>query len=113
MSITIDGEIMEIIDAHTHMGTRPEKESLQAEAKDAKTGRAFLNSFGAEQVLKTMDEAGVDGAVGFPMGGFSSEYDYSDQNHEIAAAMHKTPRQDHRLLPNQSQRWNQNRRKLN
>lgn len=89
MSITIDGEVIEIIDAHTHMGTRPEKESFQAEAKDAKTGRAFLNSFGAEQVLKTMDEAGVDGAVGFPMGGFSSEYDYSDQNNEIAAAMHK------------------------
>ena len=34
-----------------------------------------------------MDDAGVDTVIGFPMGGFSSEYDYSDQNDLIADVM--------------------------
>ena len=91
MSITIDGESIEIIDAHTHMGGRPRRERFEISAKDSTTGRAFFNSFSGDQVVKSMDDAGVDTVIGFPMGGFSSEYDYSDQNDLIADAMQKHP----------------------
>jgi len=88
---TIDGEVIEVIDAHTHMGGRPRRQRFEAEMKDAKAGRAFFNSFDAKQVLDAMTEGNVDTVIGFPMGGFSTEYDYSDQNDMIANAMKEHP----------------------
>ena len=44
-----------------------------------------------DELVQKMDEAGVDAAVAFPMGGFSSDYDYSDQNDIIVDEMHKYP----------------------
>jgi predicted TIM-barrel fold metal-dependent hydrolase len=92
MSITtLDGEVIEVIDSHTHMGGRPRRQRFEEEMKDAKAGRAFFNSFDAKQVLAAMAEGNVDTAIGFPMGGFSTEYDYSDQNDMIADAMKQHP----------------------
>ena len=92
MSITIDGESIEIIDAHTHMGGRPRRERFEISARDSTTGRAFFNSFSGEQVVNAMDEAGVDTVIGFPMGGFSSEYDYQrSERSDRQTSMQKHP----------------------
>lgn len=72
MSIMIDGEIIEVIDAHTHMGGRRRRQRFEAEMKDKTAGRAFFNSFDAKQVLDAMAEGNVDTVIGFPMGGFST-----------------------------------------
>ena len=90
MAIKIDGELIEIVDAHIHMGGRPRREKFDTEQKSA-AGRAYYYSYSGEQVVKAMDEGSVDTVVGFPMGGFSSEYDYSDQNDMIAASMKEFP----------------------
>lgn len=90
MAIKIDGESIEIVDAHIHMGGRPRRERFDAE-KDSVAGRAYYYSYSGEQVVKAMNQSGVDTVVGFPMGGFSSEYDYRDQNDMIAASMKEYP----------------------
>lgn len=90
MAIEMDGESIEVVDAHIHMGGRPRRERFDAE-KSGVAGRAYYYSYSGEQVVQAMDAAGVDTVVGFPMGGFSSEYDYSDQNDMIAASMKEFP----------------------
>ena len=45
MSLQLEGESIEIIDAHTHMGGRPRRERFEISANDSTTGRAFFNSF--------------------------------------------------------------------
>ena len=86
MAIEIDGESIEIVDAHIHMGGRPRREKFDAE-KNSAAGRAYYYSYSGKQVVNAMDQSGVDTVVGFPLGGFSSEYDYADQNEMIAASM--------------------------
>jgi predicted TIM-barrel fold metal-dependent hydrolase len=72
------------------MGGRPRREQFDAE-KNSIAGRAYYYSYSGEQVVKAMDQSNVDTIVGFALGGFSSEYDYSDQNDMIAASMKEFP----------------------
>jgi uncharacterized protein len=90
MAIEIDGESIEIVDAHIHMGGRPKREKFDAE-KNSAAGRAYFYSYSGKQVVNAMDQSGVDTVVGFALGGFSSEYDYADQNEMIAASMKEFP----------------------
>ena len=90
MAIEVDGELIEIVDAHVHMGGRPRREKFDAE-KNSAAGRAYYYSYGADEVVKAMDQSNVDTIIGFALGGFSSEYDYSDQNDLIAASMREYP----------------------
>jgi predicted TIM-barrel fold metal-dependent hydrolase len=90
MAIEVDGEIIEIVDAHVHMGGRPRREKFDAEKKSA-TGRAYFYSYGGDEVVAAMDKSNVDTIIGFALGGFSSEYDYNDQNDLIAASMREFP----------------------
>jgi len=73
MAIEINGESIEIVDAHVHMGGRPRREQFDAE-KNSIAGRAYYYSYSGEQVVKAMDQSNVDTIVGFALGGFSSEY---------------------------------------
>ena len=57
MSLQLEGESIEIIDAHTHMGGRKPRE-----------GRTHFNSFSGDDMVKSMDKANVDATVSFPMG---------------------------------------------
>jgi hypothetical protein len=56
-----------------------------------KRRQSLFNSFDAQQVIDAMAEGNVDAVIGFPMGGFSTEYDYSDQNDMIAKSMKEHP----------------------
>src|SRR5207247_1078096 len=40
MSLQLEGESIEIIDAHTHMGGRPRRERFEISARDSTTGPA-------------------------------------------------------------------------
>ena len=80
MSLQLDGESIEIIDAHTHMGGRKPRE-----------GRTHFNSFSGDDMVQSMDKAGVDATVSFAMGEWSTENDYSYQNDLIADDMQKHP----------------------
>ncbi len=73
MAIEINGECIEVVDAHVHMGGRPRREQFDAE-KNSIAGRAYYYSYSGEQVVKAMDQSNVDTIVGFALGGFSSEY---------------------------------------
>ena len=88
MAIEVDGELIEIVDAHVHMGGRPRREKFDTE-KNSVAGRAYYYSYPAADVVKAMDQSNVDTIIGFALGGFSSEYDYSDQNELIAASMRR------------------------
>jgi hypothetical protein len=90
MAIEIDGELIEIVDAHVHMGGRPRREKFDKE-KNSVAGRAYYYSYAGEEVVKAMDKSNVDTIIGFALGGFSSEYDYSDQNALIADSMREYP----------------------
>jgi predicted TIM-barrel fold metal-dependent hydrolase len=90
MAIEIDGELIEIVDGHVHMGGRPRREKFDKE-KNSVSGRAYYYSYAGEELVKAMDRSNVDAIIGFALGGFSSEYDYSDQNDLIAASMREYP----------------------
>ena len=91
MAVTIEGESIEIVDAHTHMGTRPQREQWKSQASDPKLSKTFFAKLDISEMLQKMSDAGIDAAVTFPMGGFSTEYDYADQNDQIADAMRNNP----------------------
>ena len=64
--INVEGERIEIIDAHSHMGARKKLAIHQIPP---------IMKFMAEDMLQSMDDAGVDGVVTFAIGiGEPSDY---------------------------------------
>lgn len=79
--ITYEGEKIEVIDAHSHMGERQELAIHQIPP---------IMKWMAEDMLKSMDEAGVDRCVTFAIGA-GKRTDYRETNKYIAEAMKKYP----------------------
>jgi len=79
--ITCEGESIEVIDAHSHMGERRKLAIHQIPA---------IMKFMAEDMIRDMDEAGVDKVVTFAIG-MGEPSDYRETNEYIAAAMKKNP----------------------
>jgi predicted TIM-barrel fold metal-dependent hydrolase len=79
--ITLDGEKIEVIDAHSHMGSRNKLAVHQIPR---------IRKFTAEEMMASMDEAGVDKVVTFAIGA-GEPVDYRDTNSYIASSMKKYP----------------------
>jgi predicted TIM-barrel fold metal-dependent hydrolase len=78
MALRIEGAEYFAIDAHSHMGRR--KTSL---------GHGVM-SFLGDDLVRDLDEAGLDCAVAFPLG--ASYTDYADANQTMAEEMAKHPK---------------------
>jgi len=92
--ITVEGEKIEVIDAHSHMGARKKLAIHQVPP---------IMNWMAEDMLGSMDGAGVDGVVTFAIG-IGEPSDYRETNQYIAGAMKKYPGRIHgfmRLSPGQ------------
>src|SRR4029077_12561602 len=89
MPLKIDDTELFAVDSHTHMGRR-----------NTPLGHGVA-SFLGDDLVRNMDELGIDKAVAFPLG--APYTDYSESNATIAAEVAKFPQRDHRLLPYQSQ----------
>lgn len=79
--ITFDGEPIEVIDAHSHMGERRKLAVHQIPR---------IMKFMAEDMIRSMDSAGVDRVVTFAIG-VGEPSDYRETNRYIASAMQKHP----------------------
>ena len=79
--ITLDGEQIEVVDAHSHMGSRNKLAVHQIPR---------IMKFTAEDMMASMDEAGVDKVVTFAIGA-GEPVDYRDTNNYIASSMEKYP----------------------
>ncbi|MBI4523370.1 MAG: amidohydrolase [Deltaproteobacteria bacterium] len=79
--ITYEGEKIEVIDAHSHMGER-HKLAVHQIPK--------IMKFMAEDMINSMDGAGVDRVVTFAIG-VGEPSDYRETNRYIAGAMKKYP----------------------
>jgi len=79
--ITLDGEKIAVIDAHSHMGSRNKLAVHQIPR---------IMKFTAEEMMASMDEAGVDKVVTFAIGA-GEPVDYRDTNNYIASSMEKYP----------------------
>jgi len=79
--ITCDGETIEVVDAHSHMG---EREALAIHQIPP------IMKFMAEDMIRSMDEAGVDKVVTFAIG-VGKPTDYRNTNRYIADAMKRYP----------------------
>ena len=89
MALRINDSEFYAIDAHSHLGRR-------------KTPLGHgVASFLGDDLVRNLDEAGLDCAVAFPLG--ASYTDYSEANQIMAEEMAKYPETDHQLLPHQSQ----------
>src|SRR5713226_4174766 len=77
--ITVEGERIEVIDAHSHMGERKKLAIHQIPP---------IMKFMAEDMLSSMDGAGVDGVVTFAIG-IGEPSDYRETNQYIADQMKK------------------------
>ncbi|MFQ5683145.1 MAG: amidohydrolase family protein [Candidatus Binatia bacterium] len=77
--ITYEGEEIEVIDAHSHMGERRKLAIHQVPP---------IMRFMAEDMIKDMDDAGVDRVVTFAIG-VGEPSDYRETNAYIANAMKK------------------------
>ena len=75
--INVEGEQIEIIDAHSHMGARKKLAIHQIPP---------IMKFMAEDMLESMDNAGVDGVVTFAIG-IGEPSDYRETNQYISNAM--------------------------
>lgn len=75
--INVEGEQIEIIDAHSHMGARKKLAIHQIPP---------IMKFMAEDMLQSMDSAGVDGVVTFAIG-IGEPSDYRETNQYISNAM--------------------------
>lgn len=92
MAINIEGEMVEVIDAHTHMNNRP----LRFDSRgDTHSTQEFVSArdFTADMMIRDMDEVGIDRAITFPAA--QPATDYSVGNAGVAEAMQKYP---HRLI---------------
>jgi predicted TIM-barrel fold metal-dependent hydrolase len=79
--ITVEGEKIEVVDAHSHMGERKQLAIHQIPP---------IMKFMAEDMMRDMDEAGVDSVVTFAIG-VGAPTDYRETNQYIANAMKKHP----------------------
>jgi predicted TIM-barrel fold metal-dependent hydrolase len=79
--ITYEGEQIEVIDAHSHMGARKKLAIHQIPA---------IMQFMAEDMIRDMDQAGVDRVVTFAIGA-GEPVDYRETNQYIAGAMKRYP----------------------
>jgi predicted TIM-barrel fold metal-dependent hydrolase len=79
--ITYEGENIEVIDAHSHMGERQQLAIHQIPP---------IMKWMAEDMIQSMDEAGVDKVVTFAIGA-GKPTDYRDINRYIAESMKKYP----------------------
>lgn len=79
--ITYEGETIEVIDAHSHMGERQQLAIHQIPP---------IMKFMAEDMIRSMDEAGVDRVVTFAIGA-GRPTDYRETNRYIAEMMKKYP----------------------
>jgi uncharacterized protein len=79
--ITLDGEPIEVVDAHSHMGSRNKLAVHQIPR---------IMKFTAEDMMASMDGAGVDKVVTFAIGA-GEPVDYRDTNNYIASSMEKYP----------------------
>ena len=79
--ITLDGEQIEVVDAHSHMGSRNKLAVHQIPR---------IMKFTAEDMMASMDGAGVDKVVTFAIGA-GEPVDYRDTNNYIASSMEKYP----------------------
>ncbi|MBI1992845.1 MAG: amidohydrolase family protein [Deltaproteobacteria bacterium] len=86
--ITVEGERIEVIDAHSHMGARKKLAIHQIPP---------IMKFMAEDMLGSMDDAGVDGCVTFAIG-IGEPSDYRETNQYIAGAMKKHPKRIHGFM---------------
>ena len=77
--INVEGEKIEIIDAHSHMGARKKLAIHQIPP---------IMKFMAEDMLQSMDDAGVDGVVTFAIG-IGEPSDYRETNLYISEQMKK------------------------
>lgn len=89
MALRINDAEFYAIDAHAHLGRR--KTPL---------GHGVASFLGAD-LVRNLDEAGLDCAVAFPLG--ASYTDYSEANQIMAEEMAKVSQTDHQLLPHQSE----------
>ena len=80
MAIVVDGERIEVIDAHTHMGISP-----ALRIYGCSTDRYL-----AEEGVKTMDAAAVDQCIAFPCA--LPQTDYLEANKIIAEQMKRYPK---------------------
>ncbi|MFQ5850409.1 MAG: amidohydrolase family protein [Candidatus Binatia bacterium] len=79
--ITYEGQSIEVIDAHSHMGERRRLAIHQIPP---------IMKFMAEDMIRSMDEAGVDRVVTFAIG-VGEPSDYRETNQYIAGAMERYP----------------------
>jgi predicted TIM-barrel fold metal-dependent hydrolase len=79
--ITLDGEQIEVVDAHSHMGSRNKLAVHQIPR---------IMKFTAEDMMASMDGAGIDKVVTFAIGA-GEPVDYRDTNNYIASSMEKYP----------------------
>jgi hypothetical protein len=79
--IDVEGEAIEVIDAHSHMGARNKLAVHQIPR---------IMKFSAEDMIASMDGAGVDKVVTFAIGA-GEPVDYRDTNDYISASMQKYP----------------------
>jgi predicted TIM-barrel fold metal-dependent hydrolase len=86
--ITVEGERIEVIDAHSHMGGRKKLAIHQIPP---------IMKFMAEDMLASMDDAGVDGVVTFAIG-MGEPSDYRETNQYIANAMKQHPGRIHGFM---------------
>jgi predicted TIM-barrel fold metal-dependent hydrolase len=77
--INVEGEPIEVIDAHSHMGARKKLAIHQIPP---------IMKFMAEDMLESMDDAGVDAVVTFAIG-IGEPSDYRQTNQYIADTMKK------------------------
>ncbi|OGQ50077.1 MAG: hypothetical protein A3I10_06440 [Deltaproteobacteria bacterium RIFCSPLOWO2_02_FULL_57_26] len=86
--ITVEGEPIEVIDAHSHMGARKKLAIHQIPP---------IMKFMAEDMLRSMDDAGVDAVVTFAIG-VGEPSDYRETNQYIANAMKQHPARIHGFM---------------
>jgi predicted TIM-barrel fold metal-dependent hydrolase len=79
--ITLDGEKIEVVDAHSHMGSRNKLAVHQIPR---------IMKFTAEDMMASMNGAGVDKVVTFAIGA-GEPVDYRETNSYIASSMKKYP----------------------
>jgi hypothetical protein len=86
--INVEGERIEVVDAHSHMGARKKLAIHQIPP---------IMKFMAEDMLQSMDDAGVDGVVTFAIG-IGEPSDYRETNQYIAGVMKQHPKRIHGFM---------------
>ena len=88
MAIEVDGEMLEVFDAHTHLNHRPSKSGSrgkQASSSEFNPRREYS----ADEMIEDMDASGVDKILAFPGGAPCT--DYWEKNDGVADAMQLYP----------------------